>query len=255
MYQPNSSRLFTSFSARVFVILLISGQIFGQNSVQQSVNEPKIIEPGKDGGPPSDAIILFNGKDLSDWQGLNGGPAKWLVKDGVMTVAPFTGNISSKQEFGDVQLHIEWATPAEVVGKDQGRGNSGVFFMGRYEVQILDSYNNKTYYDGQAAAVYKQYAPLVNASRGPGEWQTYDIIFHSPAFDEQGKVAKRARVTVLHNGVLVQDNVELIGSTSLKGGYTPDTSVAYSNHPPKAPILLQDHHNSVRFRNIWVRPL
>src|SRR6185503_12240055 len=148
--------------------------------------EPKIINPGPVGGPPSDAIVLFGGKDLSQWQSLNGGEAKWLVKDGAIEVVGRTGDIVSKQDFGDMQLHIEWATPAEVKGTGQGRGNSGIFLQGRYEIQVLDSYDNQTYFHGQAGAVYKQYAPLVNASRKPGEWQTYDIVYHAPKFDESG---------------------------------------------------------------------
>ncbi|MEP6904339.1 MAG: DUF1080 domain-containing protein [Actinomycetota bacterium] len=230
-------------------------QVFGQIVEQSLLTEPKIIDPGSDAKPPSDAIILFNGTDLSEWQNVDGSPTKWVVKDGVMVVGTYTGNIASKQVFGDVQLHLEWATPAEIIGEGQGRGNSGVFFMGRYEVQILDSYNNKTYFDGQAGAVYKQYAPLVNVSRRPGEWQTYDIIFHAPAFDEPGKLLKPARLTVFHNRVLIQDNVELKGATSLKGGTLPDNTVSYVKHSAKAPLVLQDHHNPVRFRNIWVRNL
>ena len=148
-----------------------------------------------------------------------------------------------------MQLHLEWATPSEVVGQSQGRGNSGVFLMNRYEVQILDSYNNKTYVNGQAASIYKQYPPLVNASRKPGEWQTYDIIFHAPRFDDAGRVTKRATVTVLHNGVLVQDDVEIQGDTS------HDRPPTYTKHPAKQPIRLQDHGNPMRFRNIWVREL
>jgi hypothetical protein len=217
------------------------------NQEQPPMTEPKVIDPGPVGGPPSDAIVLFDGKDLSQWRGVNG-EARWEVKDGAAIVNR-TGGITSKQEFGDVQLHIEWATPKEVKGEGQGRGNSGVFLQGRYEVQVLDSYDNKTYFHGQAAAVYKQYPPLVNASRRPGEWQTYDIIYHAPHFDEAGKVTKRATVTVLHNGVLVQDNVEIKGTTS------HDQEPRYTKHPPKGPIVLQDHGNPVRYRNIWVRPL
>ena len=221
---------------------------------QVTLAEPAIIDPGPIGGPPSDAIVLFDGKELSGWNSVKGGEAKWLVKDGAMTVVPRSGSIATKQEFGDVQLHLEWATPAEVVSEGQGRGNSGVYLMGRYEVQILDSFNNKTYFGGQAGAIYKQYAPLVNASRAPGQWQTYDIIFHAPAFDEQGNVTKRGRITVLHNGVLIQNSAELMGSTSLKGGAQYDKP-EYKPHPPKAPLVLQDHNNPVSFRNIWVRPL
>jgi len=207
-------------------------------------DEPKVIKPGS---PPSDAIVLFDGKDLSKWRSGNGGEAKWEVKDGVMTVNG-TGSIFTKEEFGDCQLHVEWATPVEIKGEGQGRGNSGVYIQNRYEVQVLDSYNNKTYFHGQAGALYKQHAPLVNACRPPGEWQTYDIIFHAPRFDGD-KLVKPARVTVLHNGVLVQDNTELLGTTSHMG------DPKYEPHPLKQPLQLQDHSNPVRFRNIWIRPL
>ncbi len=213
--------------------------------------EPTVVTPGaKASDPPSDAVILFDGKDLSGWKSMrDGGAAKWLVQDGYMQVVARTGDLVTKQEFGDCQLHIEWATPAEVKGDSQGRGNSGVFLMGHYEIQVLDSYQNPTYFHGQAGAVYKQHAPLVNASRKPGEWQTYDIIFTSPRFDEIGKVTRRARVTVIHNGVLIQNNVEIYGET------WNDRAPAYIAHPPKGPLQLQDHGNPMRFRNIWVRPL
>jgi len=208
-------------------------------------DEPRVIEPGP---PPSDAIVLFDGRDLLQWKNDKGGPAKWEVKDGVATVNG-TGSISTKQEFGDCQLHIEWASPDEVKGDGQGRGNSGIFLSSRYELQVLDSYKNKTYYHGQAGAIYKQSAPLVNASREPGEWQTYDVIYHPPRFDEQGKLLKAATVTVLHNGVLIQDNTEIKGSTSAPG------APKYVPHPLKQSLSLQDHHNPVRYRNIWLREL
>lgn len=213
--------------------------------------EPPVITPGaKPGDAPSDAIVLFDGKDLSGWKSLrDGGPAKWEVKDGFMQVVRGTGDIITKQEFGDCQLHVEWATPAEVRGESQGRGNSGVFLMGHYEVQVLDSFQNPTYFHGQAGSVYKQHAPLVNASRKPGEWQYYDIIFSAPEFDEIGKVTRRARVTVFHNGVLVQNNVEIYGET------WHDRAPQYIAHPSKGGLKLQDHGNPMRFRNIWVRPL
>ncbi|MCI0488376.1 MAG: DUF1080 domain-containing protein [Blastocatellia bacterium] len=214
--------------------------------------EPSIVTPGRtDSASPSDAIVLFDGKDLSKWRSARegGGEAKWQVREGYMQVQPGTGDIATREEFGDCQLHIEWATPAEVKGEGQGRGNSGVFLMERYEVQVLDSYNNKTYYHGQAGAVYKQYAPIVNASRGPGEWQSYDIIFKAPRFDEQGKVIERARMTVLHNGVLIQNNVEIYGNT------WHDEPALYIAHGPKASIKLQDHGDLLRYRNIWIRPL
>jgi len=214
-------------------------------------NEPPIVAPGNTSSdPPSDAMVLFDGKDLSKWRNANNkSDAKWMVKDGYVQVVPGTGDIATREEFGDCQLHIEWATPTEVKGEGQERGNSGVFFMERYEVQILDSYNNKTYYHGQAGAIYNQYAPLVNASRKPGEWQSYDIIFKAPKFDEQGKVTERARITVLHNGVLIQNNVEIYGNT------WHDRAALYIAHGPKAPLRLQDHHNTMRFRNIWIRQL
>jgi Domain of Unknown Function (DUF1080) len=247
--------IFGIMVALVCCTAFITRAYLANQSLQSTpLTEPAIVDTGSVGGPPSDAIVLFDGKDLSRWNSVKGGEAKWLVKDGAMTVVPHSGSIATKQEFGDVQLHLEWTTPAEVAGEGQGRGNSGVFLMGQYEVQILDSFNNRTYFDGQAGAIYKQYAPLVNASRAPGQWQTYDIVFHAPAFDGQGNVTKRARVTVLHNGVLVQDNVEILGSTSLKGGAQHD-SPEYKAHQPKAPLVLQDHNNPVRFRNIWIRPL
>lgn len=213
--------------------------------------EPVVITPGaKVGDAPSDAIVLFDGKDLSGWKSLrDGSDAKWVIRDGYMEVTRGTGDIATKQEFGDCQLHIEWATPAEVKGNDQGRGNSGVFLMGHYEIQVLDSYNNKTYFHGQAGSIYKQHPPLVNVSRKPGEWQTYDIIFAKPEFDEMGKVTKRARATVLHNGVVVQNNAEIYGET------WHDKPALYIKHSDKGPLKLQDHGNPVRFRNIWVRPL
>lgn len=205
--------------------------------------KPKVITPGEAGSPPSDAVVLFDGKDLSAFEGGD----KWLVKDGVATV--HGGGITSKQSFGDCQLHVEWASPAEVKGDGQGRGNSGIYLQGRYEVQILDSYNNETYYDGQAGSLYKQWPPLVNASRKPGEWQTYDIIFTAPRFDKDGKLSKPGYVTVLHNGVLIQNHAELQGSTAW------DKPPEYSAHPLKQPFSIQDHGNPVRFRNIWIREL
>ena len=197
------------------------------------------------GAPPSDAIVLFDGADLSRWTTTNGGPVDWKIADGAMTVG--RQSIITKQEFQDVQLHIEWATPAEVVGDGQGRGNSGIKFMTQYEVQVLDSYNNTdTYANGTAASVYLQHAPLVNASRKPGEWQVYEIIFHAPRFDAQGATITKGTVTVLHNGVLVQDHVELQGAT---GARPRERKVE------RAPLLLQNHRNPVRFRNIWIREL
>lgn len=240
--------LFASFAIAVFAV-----GAWGYNAafqIPEPKAEPKIIDPGDATRAPSDAIALFDGKDLSNWVSVNGdGPAKWDVKDGAMVVVRGTGAIRTKQEFDDVQLHIEWATPAEVVGEGQGRGNSGVFLQGKYEVQVLDSYNNKTYFHGQAGAIYKQYPPLVNASRKPGEWQTYDIIYHAPIFGADGRVKKKATITALHNGVLIQDHAEVFGSTTHEPVFP-----SYTPHG-KGPIILQDHGNPVRFRNVWVRRL
>lgn len=184
-------------SASRYLATLITTAIgiscFVSSSFATELVEPKIINPGP---PPADAIVLFDGTDLSKWANNKGGEAKWTVKDGVVTVNG-TGYIHTKQEFGDCQLHLEWATPSEVKGDGQGRGNSGVFMQSLYEIQVLDSYNNKTYFDGQAGSVYKQYPPLVNVCRKPGEWQTYDIIYHAPRFDTKGKLTKPATVTVL----------------------------------------------------------
>ncbi|MGO8696103.1 MAG: DUF1080 domain-containing protein [Limisphaerales bacterium] len=205
--------------------------------------EPRVVNPGP---PPGDAIVLFGGADLSQWQRKGGGDPRWEVGDGVATVRG--GDIVTKQPFGDCQLHIEWATPAEVKGDGQGRGNSGVIFQERYELQVLDSYQNKTYFNGQAGALYNQSPPLVNVSRKPGEWQTYDVIFRAPRFDENGHVLKAGTITVLHNGVLVQDHVEIKGPTA-------KNPTKYEAHPLKQPLELQDHGNPVKYRNIWIREL
>lgn len=211
----------------------------------------RVVTPGKtNADPPSDAIVLFDGKDASKWKSQkDGGDVKWKIEDGALVVAGGTGGIETKDAFGDCQLHIEWRTPAKVVGESQGRGNSGLFLMGKYELQILDSYNNRTYSNGQAGSIYKQTPPLVNASRGPGEWQTYDIIFTAPQFSEDGTVKTPARITVFHNGVLVQNNTTIWGATQYIG--TPN----YEKHNAKEPLALQDHGNPTAFRNIWIRPL
>ncbi len=206
--------------------------------------EPPIVDPGDtDASPPADAIVLFDGKDLSQWEG---GDA-WEIEDGVAIVKG--RNIKTKQEFRNIQLHVEWMSPPEVRGSGQGRGNSGVFLMDRYEIQILDNYDNTTYPDGQAGSVYKQQPPLVNACRKPGEWQSFDIIFTAPKY-EDGEVVEPAYVTVFHNGVLIQNHFEIEGSTAWHKPPAYD-----KNHPDKAPIRLQNHGNPVRFRNIWVREL
>jgi hypothetical protein len=221
--------------------------------------QPRVVEPGTastpeaPGRPPSDAIVLFDGKDLSKWKAANGGPAGWKVEGGAMVVppprTPGGGQITTRDEFsGDCQLHVEWATPGQVSGQSQGRGNSGVFLLNRYEIQVLDSYDNKTYPDGQAAAIYGQYPPLVNASRKPGEWQSYDIIFRAPRFKD-GQLVTPAYATILHNGVVVHHAVEVLGPMAHRQlpKYTP--------HGEKGPISLQDHGNPVRYRNIWIREL
>lgn len=214
--------------------------------------QPRVVTPGTTstdstpGKPPSDAIVLFDGKDLSQWTGKDG-KAQWQVADGCAVVNG-TGDIQTRAEFGDCQLHIEWASPREVKGDSQGRGNSGVFLMGRYEVQVLDSHGNATYPDGQAGALYGQSPPLVNASRGPGEWQTYDIVFRAPRFDGEKLVAP-AMVTVIHNGVVVHHGFEILGTS------THRRLAKYEPHGPRGPIRLQDHGNPVRYRNVWVREL
>ena len=203
---------------------------------------PAVVDPGSPSRPPSDAVVLFDGKDLSAWkmarkQKDNSDAAKWKVADGHFEVVPTTGPIETRQAFGDAQVHIEWATPAEVKGSGQGRGNSGVYLGGFDEVQVLDSWDNDTYPDGQAAALYGKFPPRVNASRRPGEWQTYDIVAELAKTDAGGKIVRPARLTVLHNGVLAHHAVEF-----------PKAFGEYR-------LLLQDHKNPVRFRNVWVRPL
>jgi len=209
---------------------------------------PAIVTPARqDGQPPANAVVLFDGTGLSRWvSAKDGGAAKWRVTNGYMEVVKKTGDIRTKRSFGSCRLHIEWATPAAVAGIGQQRGNSGVFLMDNYEVQVLDSYNNITYADGQAASLYGQYPPLVNASRGPGQWQSYDIIFHRPKFAKSGKVVRKGRITVLHNGVVVQDNVQILGPTKHK------VRTKYVPHEDRLPIRLQDHGDPVRYRNIWL---
>ena len=217
--------------------------------------QPKVVTPGtfsndaQPGKPPSDAIILFNGTDLSNWvcEKKEDGPAKWLVKDGVMEVVPKTGGIRTKEEFGDCQLHVEWAEPKDIQGTSQGRGNSGVFLMG-CEIQVLDSYKNITYADGHAASVYGVMPPLVNALRPPGDFQVYDIIFRRPIYKD-GQMMDSGYVTVFVNGVLAQDHTPLEGPTGHKARTHPKP------FPEKGPLALQDHGNPIRFRNIWYRPL
>jgi hypothetical protein len=209
--------------------------------------QPPIVTPGKKfsemAEPPSDALILFEGKDFSKWQSGKGGEVKWKIQDNYMETTK-TGIIRTRDEFGDFQMHLEFATPEKVDGTGQGRGNNGINIYGKYEIQVLDSYENQTYPDGQAGALYGQSPPLVNASRGPGQWQTYDIIFEGPRWDDKGELVRKGSVTLLHNGVLVHNKRELLGGTNHR------QIVAYRQHPPHGFIELYEHGNPVRFRNI-----
>lgn len=215
--------------------------------------QPRVVTPGATfshlAPPPADAIVLFDGKDLSKWK-CDKGEARWKVEDGYMEIVKNSGSIFTKEEFGDFQLHLEWATPEKIVSNSQGRGNSGVLIFGVYEVQVLDSYENRTYPDGQAGSMYGQYPPLVNPVKKPGEWQTYDIIFEAPQWDAEGQLTKKASVTVLLNGVAIHNKKEYLGHALHKvvGTYGKDRR-------SRGPILLQDHGNPIRFRNIWLRNL
>jgi hypothetical protein len=216
--------------------------------------EPRVVTPGETfshmAPAPSDAIVLFDGKDLSKWELPGGKEPKWKVENGYMEVVGKTGSIQTKEKFADFQLHIEFATPAKVEGNSQGRGNSGILMNGIYEVQVLDSYQNKTYPDGQCGGLYGQTPPLVNASKKPGEWQSYDIIFESPRWDQDGKNIKKAAVTLLHNGVLLHHRREYLGTTPHRANGN------YNNpHPPEMFIQLQDHGNPMRYRNVWLRSI
>ena len=231
---------------------LIPGQ---QYKVHDSTRpQPRVVAPGtastpeQPGRPPSDAVVLFDGRDLSGWASLKGGPAQWQVEHGCMEVVPRSGDIVTERQFGDCQLHLEWAAPAEVKGSSQGRGNSGVFMMGRYEIQVLDCYDNPTYADGTTAAIYGEFPPLVNACRRPGEWQSYDILWTAPRFDGE-RLISPAYVTILFNGVVVHNHRELTGPT------THRAVEPYRPHAASGPLRLQDHGDRVRYRNIWYRPL
>jgi hypothetical protein len=255
-------------SKRLFVtgILLASALCFASDAPQQGYEvhdmkrpQPVEITPGEPstqanvGTAPSDATVLFDGEDLSKWCTEKGEQdPKWkLVKGDHFQVVPFTGSMRTREEFGDIQLHLEWREHPDVKGESQGRGNSGVFLMGLYEVQVLDNYGgHQTYPDGSAGGIYGQYPPLVNASRKPGEWNTYDIIFHRAHQNADGSISAPARVTLLWNGVLAQDNMSLIGPTQHK-----ILTTYPSNLPDKAPLVLQDHGNVVDYRNIWIREL
>lgn len=233
--------------------LITAGRAQAQEWPVHSMDRPRppVIDPGPAGPPvavPEDAIVLFDGTSLDEWRSQRGG-AGWRIEGGYVEVVGGAGSISTRRAFGDVQLHVEWATPATVEGDGQARGNSGVFLMGRYEIQVLDSHRNETYADGQAAAIYGQEPPLVNASRPPGEWQTYDIVFRRPRFGDDGTLLDSARTTVFHNGVLVHDAVPF------RGGTVHQARATYAPHENRLPLMLQDHGNPVRFRNIWIRDL
>ena len=242
----------------VFAFFVVSAGAIAQGQPRESLDpkvtevwdlKPKKITAGVNPGEaPSDAIQLFDGKDLSKWSTLSGADAKWEIKDGAITVVKGAGDIKTKQTFGDIQLHIEWRSPANVEGEGQGRGNSGIFLQERYELQVLDSYESQTYSNGQAGSIYKQSIPLVNACRKPGEWQTYDVIYTAPKFSDNGRVITPAYITVLHNGVLILNNIQILGPSEYKG------LPVYQSHA-KASLKLQDHGNPVSYRNIWVREL
>ncbi|MCD7932034.1 MAG: DUF1080 domain-containing protein [Tannerellaceae bacterium] len=212
--------------------------------------QPRVVTPGDMAtqSAPSDAVVLFNGKDLSAWESVNGGDAKWNVENGAFVVTRGTGDIQTKEKFESFQLHLEWSAPEEIKGESQGRGNSGVFLQGMYEIQILDCYDNETYVNGQTGSVYKQTPPLVNAMRKPGEWNTYDIIYTAPVFKEDGTYLYPPRVTVIQNGIVLQNNTTILGTTEYIG---------FPKVIPHGagPIKLQDHGDAVKFRNIWLRKL
>jgi hypothetical protein len=258
MRQVNTAARILALTATAFVLgsTHVRAQIDMRYPQHDTLRpQPPVVRPAvpsmpdRAGRAPSDAVVLYDGHDLSKWTSGEGKPAAWKAADGYFEVAKGKGAIQTRDSFGDVQLHVEWMAPSPPVGVSQDRGNSGVFLMGMYEVQVLDSYGNRTYPDGQAAALYGQYPPLVNASLPPGQWQTYDIVFRRPRFAADGKVMSPAIVTVFHNGVLVQDHNALVGPT----GHMERPP--YVKHADRLPISLQDHGHPVRYRNIWVRDL
>jgi hypothetical protein len=244
-----------SFMKYFFILLLLSlcNPVNAQKDhlvTEQWKPEPVVVVPGNNpGSSPSDAVILFNGTGVNAWQQADGKEAKWTVKENTLTILPGSGDLQTKEKWGDCQLHIEWKIPSDIAGEGQARGNSGIFFMGRYELQILDSYRNKTFSNGQAASVYKQHVPLVNASRPPGEWQSFDIIFTAPRFSEKGTLITPAYLTVHYNGVLVLNHVALWGGVRNTG------LPVYEKHDAKDVLRIQDHGAPLSFRNIWIREL
>jgi hypothetical protein len=247
--------------ALAFVTGIVAAENTGRPPLPEAATEvwtpvPPVVRTPAD-GVPSDAIVLFDGRNLDAWEPARAGTGRlWSIVDGALVVpAGRPGDLRTKRAFGDVQLHVEWRAPAEVKGSSQDRGNSGVFFMGLYELQILDSSNNETYVNGQAGSIYKEHAPLVNAARAPGEWQSFDIVFIAPRFTADGKLASPARLTAFHNGVLVQHDVALTGPTPNGPTFHQSTLPPYQAHAPQLPLMLQDHLNPVAFRNIWIREL
>jgi archaellum component FlaF (FlaF/FlaG flagellin family) len=249
-------RKYSLFAATLFAVATVFAQTPEPMKMKPEMTEiwepeVRVVTPGETtANPPSDAIVLFDGTNLNEWTNSKGEAPEWIVADGCVTVKKGTGTMKTKRQFEDYQLHIEWRTPAEVVGESQGRGNSGIFIQGIYEVQVLDNYNNRTYRNGQAGSIYKQHPPLVNACKAPGVWQTYDIIYTAPRFNDDGTYFTPPTITVLHNGVLVQNNVKMRGPTEYIG--MPEYSV--KKHGPGS-IELQDHGNPVSYRNIWIREL
>lgn len=260
MIHFKTNRTMKKISFLSFILSFVIVQVFAQQMKQEETHMkpeeteiwdpvPAVVIPGVSTAPPSDAIVLFDGKNFDQWESVKDkGPVKWDLNDGAMTVAKGTGPIETKQSFGDCQLHIEWRTPSTVVGESQGRGNSGIFLQSRYELQVLDSYNNRTYSNGMAGSIYKQAIPLVNPSLGPGQWQTYDVFYTTPRFADNGNLITPAYITVVQNGVLIENHFMIKGSTEYIG------LPKYEVHGD-APIQLQDHGNPVSYRNIWIRKL
>ncbi len=253
-------KCFSLFAAGLIAATSVSAQLKPEKMTPESSElwdpVPRLVKPGKLsanlGGTsaPSDAVVLFDGTNLDSWVSSKDGnsAAPWTVADGAFTVASRKGSIQTKQDFGDFQLHIEWRAPSVVKGSGQGRGNSGIFMQGVYELQVLDSYDNKTYSNGQAGSIYKQTMPLVNASKAPGEWQVYDVIYTAPRFNKDGLMIVHPYITVLHNGVLIQNHTQIQGTTPYVGRPT------ITPHG-RGPILLQDHGDLTSFRNVWIREL